>query len=533
MRVTAERRTFTLSGENIDAFSKYLKAFFESLRFDSQNSLRIRLNMEEMLLRFRDHFGEEQEVESVVASRFGKPYVQVELRGSAFNPLSRSDEDLGDWSSTLLTAVGMSPEYSYSGGKNILRLMVAVPRMNPVLKIATAIVVGLVLGLLLRSLLGEAGIPMLNAAFDAIYGVWEHILTVMSGPAIFFMVISTILNTGAITERGGNSRNMVVRFFLISFLIAFVTVGITTLFLRIPYQRMEINGESVIESLQSIAHLIPSSILTPFEEVNTPLLLLLAFVLGTAMNILGEQVYNLTRVVKQMNLVGMLLIEGISELAPLFVGIFLTLRIAAGQVLILTDLWLPILLSLGISALCMGVTLLHTGRTAGMSRRVLFKKLWEPFATATLAGSLNASFGLAEKSCTAELGMEKEYAKASLRYGLVLYMPISVIGTLVFTIYIASKYQIEATALWYLTAVVLSVVLFVSTPPVPGANLLAYIVIFAQLGIPAEARFNAMIFDIIFGIVASAANLTMLQMDMIHQARRIGLIDLKRLRKSV
>ena len=45
----------------------------------------------------------------------------------------------------------------------------------------------------------------------------------------------------------------------------------------------------------------------------------------------------------------------------------------------------------------------------------------------------------------------------------------------------------------------LSVVLFVATPPVPGANLLAYIMIFAELHIPSLALIDAMIFDILFG----------------------------------
>ncbi len=71
-----------------------------------------------------------------------------------------------------------------------------------------------------------------------------------------------------------------------------------------------------------------------------------------------------------------------------------------------------------------------------------------------------------------------------------------------------------------------------ATPPVPGANLLAYIIIFGQLGIPGKALIDAMIFDILFGIFASAANQTVLQMDLIIQADKIGLLDLKKLRKE-
>ena len=101
-----------------------------------------------------------------------------------------------------------------------------------------------------------------------------------------------------------------------------------------------------------------------------------------------------------------------------------------------------------------------------------------------------------------------------------------------FTMYSAAKYSLSISPGWLIIAVVLSVVLFVATPPVPGANLLAYIIIFGQLGIPGKALIDAMIFDILFGIFASAANQTVLQMDLIIQADKIGLLDLKKLRKE-
>ena len=137
-----------------------------------------------------------------------------------------------------------------------------------------------------------------------------------------------------------------------------------------------------------------------------------------------------------------------------------------------------------------------------------------------------------EQTTIRGLGIERHFATVSLPYGLILCMPVNVIGTLMFTMYSAAKYSLSISPGWLIVAVVLSVVLFVATPPVPGANLLAYIIIFGQLGIPGKALIDAMIFDILFGIFASAANQTVLQMDLIIQADKIGLLDLKKLRKE-
>ena len=74
---------------------------------------------------------------------------------------------------------------------------------------------------------------------------------------------------------------------------------------------------------------------------------------------------------------------------------------------------------------------------------------------------------------------------------------------------------------------IFAVVLFVATPPVPGANLLAYVVFFNWLDIPSEALMDAMIFDIVFGILAGAGNQLLLQFELILQAERIGILNKK------
>ena len=104
-------------------------------------------------------------------------------------------------------------------------------------------------------------------------------------------------------------------------------------------------------------------------------------------------------------------------------------------------------------------------------------------------------------------------------------MPISAVGTLVFTVYVAHLYNVSTTPIWYFMAIILSVMIFVATPPVPGANLIAYTVLFPVLGIPESALIDAMVFDIVFGIFAGAGNQLVLQLELILQSAKIGLLD--------
>ena len=129
------------------------------------------------------------------------------------------------------------------------------------------------------------------------------------------------------------------------------------------------------------------------------------------------------------------------------------------------------------------------------------------------------------------LGVEKHFAEKSLTYALVLYMPANVIGTILFTVFAAVRYDVGISVRWVVYAVVLSIVLFIATPPVPGANLLAYIMIFEQLGIPSAAFIDAVVFEILFGIFAGAINRVLDELDLVLQADRIGLLDREMLKR--
>ena len=113
--------------------------------------------------------------------------------------------------------------------------------------------------------------------------------------------------------------------------------------------------------------------------------------------------------------------------------------------------------------------------------------------------------------------------------GLVLYMPMSMIGMISFVIYAAGRSGMQITPVWMITAIVFALILLVAAPPIPGINLLSYVVIIGQLGLGKEYIIAAMIFDLIYNLFASAANQMMLQLDLILQADRVGLLNKKML----
>lgn len=534
MKIKEYAKTTTdLKNESIDDFSDWLTESLGAIKTEKRTVLKIRILLEEILLRAKEHFGEEAELSARLEGSFRHIYVRLELAGEAFNPLSETNAELGDWNSSLQTAVGITPKYSYSWGKNVLKVKVPGKKMNPVLLIFLAILVGVLLGLTGNYILGEPQQQFVNTYFlTPAYELWIRMLNAISGPIVFFTVITTMLNTKRIDKQGGNSSNVVMRYFGFSFIIAAsgVLISIPFFLTKEAIQPGSGIGQKILSYLREM---IPSNIIEPFLTANTPQLLVTAFVLGAAVIVLASRVNEVKTILRQINMVGLKLAEWVSMLVPIFAGLFLCLEIIQGKISVLRGIYQPVILSVVAALSMMFLAVGYVSVKMRVKMPIIGRKIQAPFFTALKTGSLDASFEQTKYSCIRLLGVDKGYTNISLPQGLVLYMPVSAIGTLVFTMYSAQVYHVKVDLFWLISAIIFAVVLFVATPPVPGANLLAYVVFFNWLGIPSEALMDAMIFDIVFGILAGAGNQLLLQIEMVLQAEKIGILNTKLLKQPL
>ncbi len=524
---------FPLTGAGIEELSETLEEKLRLVGVETQNRIRVRFSTEESLLRMRDQFGENTTVTLSMWTRFGRPVLQIEQEGERYNPLSKTEVELEDWSGTLLTAVGLYPQYSYVKGKNFLRLNLPMHRMNPALKILIAIAVGTVLGFLGLTALPEAQqADLVQAVLQPIYELWIRILSVLSGPVIFFMVITTFLNTGGIEEEGGNSKRVTMRYFsycaaaaMLAGIAACVAAGAALTGGETPWA-----GASGF--LSHLFQIVPEDIFGPLTEANTPQILLIAFMLGNGLVISGARTQGLSLLVRQINTIGLLMADWVSRCVPYFTVALICYEILSREAGIFRWLWQVLLLALMVSLLCMLLVTLGISRQQQVSLSSLTRKLMPAFAKAIKTGGLDAGFGDMQASCVKDLGVERHYVEIGLPMGMTLYMPITVVGIYIFTIYAAVQGNVVISAGWLVVAGILAVVMSAAAPPVPGASLLTYMMLFSELGIPEFMLISAMVFDILFGIFASAANQTMLQLDLIRQADQIGLLDKECLRRS-
>ena len=527
------RRSFILSGEGIDRVSADVNRFLEETGTERQNRIRIRLTVEEALLNIWHRFGELNMVKVTTGVKLGRPSIRIDHEGEPFNPFSKTKVVREDWSSGLLASAGISPAYSYRHGINTIKINLSRMSVNPVITVFIAIMFGIISGWVAKGALSESDALFLHyELLTPVYDLWNNILYSVSAPAMFIIVMSTMLDTREVSEQGGNAGVITGRYFVISLAVGAFTVLSAVV---ITGRHMHFNIFSryaAADLLKKLFSIIPENMLDPFKEFNTAQLILMGIIFAYAVMAVGQQAGGIVSLIHQLNMVSMQLAQWIATLMPGFM-VFLTAQLVLGNnTQLLFSILKVVPFAVAVSILTMAMALLYISHKAQVSPALLLKKLWPSFALTLRTGQVAGSYALAEKTCIKDFGIQKIFTQRVLPLGLVLYMPSSMVGMVSFVIYAAFRSGITITPVWTLTVIVFALILLVAAPPIPGVNLLSYIVIMGQLGIGKEYVLVAMIFDIVFDLFGSAANQMMLQLDMILQARQVGLINFDVLRKG-
>ncbi len=523
---------YPLNAQSVDLIAARIEEFLYSYKLERANVLRIRLSMEEALLRWMDHFSGETAVHLELATRWFRPTITLSLKGESFDPLTIAENDLGAWANSLLSGIGLTPHYSYDRGVNTVQLKLSQPRKNPALTLLISAALGVLLGVLGEYMLPEtvqAGV--LRSVLDPIQAVFFRILNAASGPVLFLSVLTAVCGVGSFAAMDKSGKRLIVRFLLLCTLITVFAAILSTALFHPNYIHTPLDGTQFNSVLDFFLQIVPNDMLSPFISGDSPQLILIALLLGDALLIAGSQAGGLVSLIEQADMIGLMVADWVSRLTPLFVSVLLILGIWNGSFALILDIWRPMLVFVALALVFLLLSLLRVSFEEKVSGNKLIKKMRESFVIALTTSSVDTAYGANQICCERRLGINRRLTDFGLPLGLVAYMPASAIATMVFTVYVAGRYGVTVSSIWYVMALFLTVALQMASPPVAGVDLLAYAVIFSRLGIPADALTIAMIADILFNFAACAVNQATLQLELVLEADRLELLDRDILRK--
>ena len=532
MRFEKRSRAFSLNAEGIDGASEWLVEGLEKGGAEKADRLRMRLLFEEALLNMASHFGEDAQALAVLERRQGRYRLRLVMQGDRFNPLKPQTEEEDGMPASLFSVIDLHVQYSYSRGTNVVRMSVPHATMNPVLKIAIAILIGALVGVLGNIVIPDAAQEAFSeAVLSPVADMWVRLLQAISGPVIFLTALMATFDTKRIADLGGSRISVLVRYFVISAVVVAFALLCSRSFFPLDIATTEASGSILSNALDGILQIVPGNLIEPFAQANTLQLLLVAIATGYLLATVESQVSGLKALVGQLNVLGLTVARQVCAFVPFFVGLLLCLKMWTHDTALLGAIWVPLVVSTGISVAVLAIALLVTSARFHVNPLLLMRKLKGPFVDALKRGTLDFSAvdDLAG-SCKRLLGVDAGFARAALPQGLFLYMPTSGVGICVFVLFAAQVQQLAIDQMWFAAMAALSVVLAVATPPVTGANLLSFVMAFSYLGISNEAYLDVMVFDIVFGVLCIAFDQAMLQIDVIHQAGRMGFLNEEALR---
>lgn len=522
-----------LNENAVDQISEMIDRFLEEQNTDRSTRFRIRLSMEEAMLRWIDRFGHDHNVRIEISKVFNYQTITLMLEGDPYNPLATSENDLGEWAESLYTGISLDPTFQYRKGMNILQLKMRIPDKNPALRLLVFVLIGTFIGLLGKYVFPDAlRLSLLQMVLEPIQTLFVRILNLASAPIIFLSVIAVVCEVGQMTSIGQSGRRMISRFLLYTFIETLAVSVLAVFFSGLKVSPTDFTTNEFSGVLDFFIQYIPNDALNPFIEGNSPQLILLALVLGNALNAAGPMASSLRKIVTQADNVGVIIAGWVSRIAPFFISVLLILGFWNGSVSRILIVWQPLLIGLLLSIILLVTTMFYVSKKLGVPVRLLAVKMKPSFLTAFRNSSVDAAQFENTLCCEDKLGISTKLTSFGIPMGLITYMPSACIFTSVIVLFSAKLYHVQIDTVWFLTAILLSVSLISATPPVAGIGLLTYLMLFTQLGIPKEALTMALFADIISGFASCAINQAMLQMELLLEAKTLNLVNENRLKKE-
>lgn len=527
MSLGATKQKHFLTLENIDGISGEIQNYLKKEKVNETNIVRIRLAMEEILLRWRENFGEDIPCFLSKGGRFGRRYVTLSIKGEECNPLLEEEEEPSPWLSQLMVNMGLAPSYSYQRGNNQIQLLLNKQGRGPVASILIAIVLAFLVGVAGQWIPSSFRTTVNDLILNSVYTIFLGMLTTIAGPMIFLTVIWGICGIGDVTALGKMGKNMFLQFVLsltgITFLI--MTIAMPFYSLSFSGKGKGANGQGMAELIQMIEDIFPKNFLQPFIDGNTMQIIVIAIALGVAMLVLGKQVKDFSKVVEQSNQMIQYLMGLITKVIPVFVFVLLVQRIWSGELKDVIAAWKLALGLIVLGSLVLAMNFIYVSIRTKVSMKCLAKKMLPAFLIALTTNSSAACFSVNTSSCEEQMGISPKLTKFGIPLGTVIYMPASCIMFICSAYYVAGIYDVTITPMWFILSAIFIVILSIALPPVPGGALTSYTVLFSQLGLPRQALAVVLTLDIFLEFFITATHIASLQLQLILLAKRMDLLD--------
>ncbi len=391
------------------------------------------------------------------------------------------------------------------------------------LPVLIAIAGGIAAGLLLRLLPENAGDFVTGTLLSPVSKAILGFLGTLSSFVIFFSILSGICamqDTASLRSVGGR---LLCRFLL--YLLVGAVLCVPFLLLLFPPRTGGSAAFSFGTVWSMLLDIVPTDLLGTFSDGNSVGIIFLSVVTGVVLLSLSDRVRELIRLAEQVTLVLQTVLLYAVRLMPAVVFISLTTLFYAGEERTLLSVWRYPAAMLACCLIASAFSVVHAVVKTGVRPGKLLKKMLPAFLVGLTTSSSAASMPVSMETCEKELGIDKKLVDVGVPLGQTLFKPGLVYMFMSGCFCLAWLRGVSMGIAGVIFTAVSALVFSVAAPAVPGCSISCFTLLFAQIGIPADAISVIIALDPVNDRLSAAIKSVVTQAELICFADGTGELD--------
>lgn len=395
-----------------------------------------------------------------------------------------------------------------------------------------AIIFGLLCNLFIPQFLLDA---MTGYVLNPISKIFMSALKFVVVPVVFFSIVACVSSFSNMSDLGKIGFK-VVRLYFITSVIAIIVgliVGsfqtgdpaLSSAVTNSGSEHINTASNTSISILGTIMAIVPDNIVKPFLNAEMIAIIFVALIVGIALNNIKHSSDALVRFFTQANDLFLNITTMIVRFIPIAIFTSITLIIVSFSPESIMSL-LILLLQIVLGCLLMLVVYILIAMIFGRINPIYFlKKALPAFVTAFSISSSSAAMPVTLKCCQ-RMGISRNVYSFSIPLGATINMDGNCVQFAVVALFMCQVFDIDITSSLIFSLVVTSLIISFACPGIPGAALVCLVLIFSQIGVPAEAISLILGINVIIDMFVTAGNVMGDVAASLIVSKRVNMLDL-------
>ena len=413
----------------------------------------------------------------------------------------------------ILNANADALKISYKSGINSVSISAGKDGSKQIQNMLWAILCAVVFGFIMRVIPADIANGINDLFLYPTRTVILNLLQMVIAPMVFFSIASSVAQFSDFKLLGKTGAK-VIAFYMFTTCVA-VFVSISMFYLIQPGQwgvlladntavtEIETSGISFVDTVIGIA---PDNFVKAFAENNTLQIIVIAVLFGIAASMVGSSAEKIQAFFNCGTELILKAVQIIIKVIPLMLfASFSSLVFTAdtGVILSLISIFIALIFADLLMIVCYNVLVVLITKKNPIW---FMKNAFPAWLNAFGLMSSNASMSFTMETCRKKLKVSQKICSFSIPLGATINMDGYTLLLMISGLFFAKCYGIPMGLSDVIALAITAIILSVSAPGVPGAALMCASVIFAQLGVPAEALSLYVAIETIFDPFDTADN---------------------------